>query len=72
MTERQMIRAMKRWKISVFHDDELDSWFAVSTTDLSYDLLSHTYLLTPSRHEGEAPESAVEDYCNARDLEWDR
>jgi hypothetical protein len=76
MTERQMIRAMKRWGISVINSDGL--WWAGQTLDantreLGTELVSVTLVKNAgSQHVGPDPESAVEDYCNARDLEWDK
>jgi hypothetical protein len=71
MTERQMIRAMKRWHISlVYHNGY---WFAGDCQHLSqFGIAEMNFRHAGSLHSGGEPTTAVEDYCNARDLEWNK
>jgi hypothetical protein len=73
MTSKQMVRAMKKWGISLIYYKDMGRWFAGDGTEtdggnrLSVQCRGpHGYL-----HSHDTMEGAVEDYCNARNLEWD-
>lgn len=76
MTTKQMVAAMKKWGISVVWSEEDEVWFAGKCDSrarrgiLVVDANPPAY--APLSHSAESMEEAVEDYCNARDLEWDR
>jgi uncharacterized DUF497 family protein len=75
MTSKQMVRAMKKHGISLVYIDGL--WWAgqtvaADTSMLGKELRSVMLVKTNgSQHVGHEAENAVEDYCNANDLEWD-
>lgn len=76
MSPKQMYRMMLRCNISVIFDHLTKQWYAGDCY-----LRSDSAELSPSygiktkhngsRHVGHTPELAVEDYCNAHNLEWD-
>ncbi len=70
MTPKQMLRAMRKWGISVVAWQGL--WLAGECESMSVGGVGiFNFRQAGSYHSGETPEIAVEDYCNARDLEWD-
>lgn len=76
MTSKQMYQAMKKWNISLIWDKREKQWIAgtASTIDertISLNLALINYM-TDRVSRGDTMQSAVEDYCNARDLECDR
>lgn len=79
MTSKQMCRAMRKHGISVVFlksDDHLDSdyWYAGDARRGVFPQV-HVSVRNPRSahrtHLSNTPEGAVEDYCNARNLEWD-
>lgn len=76
MTQKQMVRAMLKWGISVVYDEAGNRWYAGECTGLwDYQVLHEARIMARhggSLHVGILPQEAVEDYCNARNLEWDR
>lgn len=73
MTPKQMYRMMREHGISlVLWPPDYNSWVAIDSRQASYDPPSECIHLEPSTHVDRTPESAVEDYCNARNIEWDR
>lgn len=72
MNSRQMVRMMRQHGISVVRDNASGLWYA---GDCHYRTDSSTFEVevehANSLHVGKNPEVAVEDYCNARNLEWD-
>jgi hypothetical protein len=81
MTPKQMYRAMRKWGISVVFDRDEHVWCS-GAFEHSAGTLLHVEIVNPIvkrgvvtgrvlQHVGPTPEIAVEDYCNARNLEWD-
>lgn len=76
MTPKQCYRAIKRYNISLIFDNITKLWYAgecylrdgANESAPSYGIKTK---YRGSHHVGHAPELAVEDYCNARNLEWD-
>jgi hypothetical protein len=77
MTPKQMYRAMRKYGISLIfvvgpNDEGL--WYAGETESSAIINQKFRGRLTvgkgKSLHVGFNPEPAVEDYCNARNLEW--
>lgn len=71
MNARQMYRMLRRHNISILFDHAGQVWYAGQChdrTDSSFDVEVEA---AGSVHVGDTPEMAVEDYCNARNLEWD-
>lgn len=71
MTPKQMYRAMRKYNISVIYFD--GQWVAGMVESWTQDGLQFEYMSPDGRssHCGGQPVDAVEDYCNARNLEWD-
>lgn len=70
MTPKQMYRAMRRWGISIVKAGP--SWYAGECVAYnSSRALTVDSTHAGSIHLGNTMEEAVEDYCNARNLEWD-
>lgn len=77
MTPRQMYKMMLRYGISVVFDKAANVWSAGECRGEGDSLDCLTVIVSnPVReillHSGPTPEIAVEDYCNARNIEWDR
>ena len=77
MTSRQMVKALKKWNISIVFDRATSLWWAGdAAVGSTYQLGSQLEVMLQvkqagSQHVAPTPEQAVEDFCNARDLEWD-
>lgn len=74
MTPKQMYRAMRKWGISVVFAKDTEEWCAgvgKMVGDRAHVDFSNTVHGYTHFHVASNPESAVEDYCNARNLEWD-
>lgn len=78
MTRKQMDQALRKWGISVVFNKTENRWYAgdcAQTTPWSDGSQMIVEVGNPAArnmlHRGILPEEAVEDYCNARNLEWD-
>jgi hypothetical protein len=74
MTPKQMYRAMRKWGISVVFCTLDGCWRAGECTTRVVDVYfvcDANPAVAGREHLGTTPEMAVEDYCNARNLEWD-
>jgi hypothetical protein len=69
MTSKQMLRAMRKWGISVVATGNCWTAFGFIEFGISFGRVKGEY--SGHFHPGATPEIAVEDYCNARDLKWD-
>jgi hypothetical protein len=78
MNAKQMYRALKKYGLSVAYIPQWAQWYAGAATPLDEpgEILLNVRNPVPQGehdrcHLGDTPEEAVEDYCNARNLEWD-
>jgi hypothetical protein len=73
MTAKQMTRAIKRYNISLIFNRITNLWYAGESylRDAGTDTFGIKTKHRGSQHVGHEPELVVEDYCNARNLEWD-
>jgi hypothetical protein len=76
MTPKQMYHAMRKWGISLVFDPNDELWWAGEVKGrvnygLTQDFTIQAGISGMTMHISQNPESAVEDYCNARNLEWD-
>lgn len=82
MTPRQMFRVMREHHIGLIFDPGKEVWVAGETVEINgrwtdgcmtVELRVEHQGRGPFRHEHSSPSpaGAVEDYCNARNLEWD-
>lgn len=69
MSPKQMTRAIKRYNISLIFDNITKLWYAGDC--YLRDATTKSYGIETKKAVSHEPEGAVEDYCNARNLEWD-
>lgn len=77
MTPKQMYQMMRLHRIGVWFWKETEMWYAGKVSriigddaEFVVDALNPA-IVARAAHCGDTPEIAVEDYCNARNLEWD-
>lgn len=71
MTSKQCYRAIKKHNISLIFDRHMKLWYAGDCYHSEHDTFEIETRHSGSRHVGHTPELAVEDYCNAHNLEWE-
>lgn len=77
MTTKQMYRMMRNHGISLVFVKRWNQWFAGDGDALPLErrgwleVNACNPVVEGQYHFSDTPEEAVEDYCNARNLEWD-
>jgi hypothetical protein len=76
MTSKQMLRMIRQCGISLVKGDD-GNWHAgtVVWNDFrvaEFHVSTRNPVSATASHTARTPEAAVEDFCNARNIEWDR